>query len=82
LCWPIYEKACRLLASLSPLLLSDVAASNGCATWASAVFKALDGVLNRVKENKDGNISDISTELNIDALRGLGALALYEPLKI
>jgi hypothetical protein len=78
----LLDEACRLLASLSPLLLSDVAASNGCAKWASEVFKALDGVLNRVNENEDGNISDISTELNIDALRGLGALALYEPLKI
>ena len=43
----LLDEACRLLASLSPLLLSEVAAAKGCAKWASAVFKALDGILNR-----------------------------------
>ena len=78
----LLDEACRLLASLSPLLLSDVAAANGCAKWASQVFDALNGVLKRLNQNEDGNISDIPAELNIDALRGLGALARYEPMKI
>lgn len=77
----LIEEACRLLASLSPLLLSDIAASKGCARWASEVFEALDGILRRLADSED-NLSDATNELNIDALRGLGALALYEPLKI
>ena len=77
----LIEEACRLLASLSPLLLSDIAASKGCARWASEVFEALDGILRRLADSED-SLSDATNELNIDALRGLGALARYEPLKI
>ena len=78
----LLDEACRLLASLSPLLLSEVAAAKGCAKWASAVFKALDGILNRLTGSEDGTVSNFATEINIDALRGLGALARYEPMKI
>ena len=78
----LLEEACRLLASLSPLLLTEAAASKGCAKWANEVFEALDGILKRQAENEGGNVSDDFSELNVHALRGLGALAQYEPLKI
>ena len=77
----LLEESCRLLANLSPLLLSDIAAA-GVANWAISVFEALDGVLNRLNE-ADGNIeTDLSVDLKIDVLQGIGALAVYEPLKI
>ena len=77
----LLEESCRLLANLSPLLLSDTA-SSGIANWAIDVFEALDGILKRLNECDDNIETDISTELTIDALQGIGALAVYEPLKI
>ena len=77
----LLEESCRLLANLSPLLLSDTAAP-GVANWAINVFEALDGILNRLNGDGDNNMSDLSAELNVDALQGIGALAVYEPLKI
>ena len=77
----LLEESCRLLANLSPLLLSDSAAP-GVANWAIHVFEALDGILNRLNEGDGNSVTDVSAELNIDALQGIGALALYEPLKI
>lgn len=78
----LLEESCRLLANLSPLLLSQTAASNGVCRWSSDVFEALDGILKRLHESDDGIVVDDSTELNIDALKGIGALAVFEPLKI
>ncbi len=77
----LLEESCRLLANLSPLLLSDTAAP-GVANWAISVFEALDGILNRLSEGDENNTTDSSAELKIDALQGIGALAIYEPLKI
>jgi len=72
---------CRSLANLSPLLLSDAAAP-GVASWAIDVFETLDGILKRTNEEDSNAVADFSAELNIDALQGIGALAIYEPLKI
>jgi len=77
----LVEESCRLLANLSPLLLSDTAASGGVG-WAIDVFEAMDGILKRLNKCDDNIVTDMSTELNIDALQGIGALAVYEPLKI
>ena len=77
----LLEESCRLLANLSPLILSDAAVQEGVG-WAIDVFEALDGILKRLNECDDNIVTDISTELNIDALQGIGALAVYEPLKI
>lgn len=77
----LLEESCRLLANLSPLLLSDIAAP-GVANWAINVFEALDGILNRLNEGDGNTVTDLSAELNIDALQGIGSLAVYEPLKI
>ncbi|KAL3922923.1 MAG: hypothetical protein SGILL_001945 [Bacillariaceae sp.] len=80
----LLEESCRLLANLSPLLLSETASSEGVTRWASDVFEALDGILKRVNES-DGDVSmrdSGSVELNINALKGIMALAFYEPLKI
>lgn len=77
----LLEESCRLLANLSPLLLSDTAAPD-VANWAINVFEALDGILNRLNEGDGNKVTDFSAELKIDALQGIGALAVYEPLKI
>ena len=77
----LLEESCRLLANLSPLLLSDTAAP-GVANWAISVFEALDGILNRLSGDDDNNTTELAAELKIDALQGIGALAVYEPLKI
>eukprot|EP00536_Pseudo-nitzschia_multiseries_P005081 jgi/Psemu1/318558/estExt_fgenesh1_pm.C_920001 len=77
----LLEEACRFLANISPLLLSETAAS-GVANWAIDVFEALDGILNRLNEGDGKIVTDVSAELNIHALLGIGALAVYEPLKI
>jgi len=76
----LVDESCRLLANLSSLLLTDTAASNGCAKWATPFFESLDGLLKR--SNDGDSVSDHCAELNIDALVGIGALAFYEPLKI
>ena len=77
-------EACRSLAALSPLLLSDLAATNGYTAWACKVLQALTIILKRLSigEDKDKEISDVAYELKNDALRGLSALAKSEPLKI
>jgi hypothetical protein len=80
----LLDESCRLLANLSPLLLSDAPSSEGVAKWAGDVFEALEGILRRVNEKKcdTSMISLDSVELNINALKGITALAFYEPLKI
>jgi len=73
-------ETCRLLANLSPLLLAEEAASTGCAAWSSAVYDALHSVLTC----DDGEHGEYAADLQVlhsDALRGLGALAHFEPLK-
>eukprot|EP00934_Nitzschia_sp_Nitz4_P002509 Nitzschia sp. Nitz4//scaffold39_size137210//43905//51277//NITZ4_003195-RA/size137210-augustus-gene-0.188-mRNA-1//-1//CDS//3329550371//2499//frame0 len=72
----LVDETCRLLANISPLLLSEEVARKGCAVWACDVFDALHGILARVTDMTDSNI-----DVAINALRGLGALAYYEPLK-
>jgi len=75
----LLDEACRVLANVSPLLLDDKSAANGCSKWAIGVFSALNGILSRSPANDTS--SDAMLELKVDALRGLGALARYEPLK-
>jgi hypothetical protein len=79
----LVAEACKSLANLSPLLLSDLASSSGSAKWAISVFESLNRMLETVDggEMKD-NADDFSSDLGIDALKGIGALAEYEPLKI
>ncbi|KAG7364310.1 NACHT domain containing protein [Nitzschia inconspicua] len=78
----LLEEACRLLANLSPLLLSDVASSGGVTRWAIDVLDALDGILKRLNRSTEGALSDEALELYVDATKGIMALAIYEPLKI
>lgn len=78
----LLDETCRLLANISPLLLTDAAASEGCAGWATAVHDALHGILVRLDSNDGGKSQTDAVEISIDALKGLGALARYDPLKI
>jgi hypothetical protein len=83
----LLEEACRSLASLSPLLLSKEPAAQGYASCAGRVFEAFDRILKLAPTYNDeddeyGNEQEAMLELNISALRGLGALATAEPLKI
>lgn len=69
----------RSLASLCPLLLSRVATDEGFTGWAEDILSSLTGVL---KRNAGADSCDNFTqELHINALRGIYALAEYEPLK-
>lgn len=74
----LVSEACRSLASLSSLLLSDSAAYKGYAAWTVVMLKALMRVFDDVSQ-RDG---DTSSELKFDVLRGIGALAAYEPHKL
>jgi hypothetical protein len=74
----LVTEACKSLANLSPLLLSDLASSSGSAKWAITVFESLDSLLGKA----NGDSGEFSSELGIDALKGIGALADFEPLKI
>jgi len=82
----LLEESCRLLASLAPLLLSDTAAAKGCARWAIDILEAFDGILKRMIESSNNKetimAQEATNELNMNALRGLVALAKYDPLKI
>ena len=75
-------EACRLLAALSPLLLSDLAAIEGYTSWTCEVLKALTTILGQHAGVDDDDRSGVSYMLKNDALRGLSALAKSEPLKI
>ena len=75
-------EASRCLASLSPLLLSDLAAVEGFTAWTCDVLHALTLLLKQSAENEECDETGLSSELKNDALRGLGALAKSEPLKI
>lgn len=77
-------EACRSLAALSPLLLSDVAAAAGHTAWTCEVLQAFTVILKRLSagDEKEKEISEVAYELKNDALRGLSALATSEPLKI
>jgi len=78
----LLEEGCRLLANLSPLLLSQTAAENGVTKWSSDVFEGLDSLLRRLNGDEDGSMSESVIALIIDALKGMAQLAVYEPLKI
>jgi hypothetical protein len=79
----LLEEACRSLASVSPLLLSDEMASKGFAIWADDVFVALHRVLKQIVAVKDkNNLVGEAMELHTNVLRGLAALAKSEPLKV
>lgn len=86
----LLEEACRSLASLSPLLLSREPAAQGYSRCADSIFFAFDRILMLDSIDADNNSvaseynyeQEAMLELNISALRGLGALATAEPLKI
>jgi CHAT domain/Leucine Rich repeat len=87
----LLEEACRSLASLSPLLLSKEPAGQGYARCADSIFEAFDRILmmdsmdfgeNSSYASEEQYEHEAMLELNISALRGLGALATAEPLKI
>lgn len=72
----------RCLASLSPLLLSDLAVDEGFTSWTCQVLHALTFLLKQSAENEENDETGLWSELKNDALRGLSALAKSEPLKI
>ena len=83
----ILEEACRVLASISPLLLSETAASDGQMKWANDVFDALHNMLQSIDRTmkelpSNDRMNDLANDLTADALRGLCALAVSEPLKM
>lgn len=78
----LLEETCRLLANLCPLLLTNAVASEGCSGWASSVYDALHGILVRLDDFESDNNPNGVVDVVYDALKGLGALARYEPLKI
>lgn len=90
----LLEEACRSLASLSPLLLSEKLASAGYSRCAGSVFEAFDRILKLAPmEDEHSSIEDgrdeeeqeekeSIMELNISSLRGLCDLAKAEPIKI
>jgi hypothetical protein len=61
----LVAEACKSLANLSPLLLSDLASSSGSAKWAISVFESLNRMLEapdggEMKDNADDFSSDRS----------------------
>jgi len=75
-------ESCRALASLSPLLLTEHSVFEGYASWACDVLKGLTGILKyRVAAGENSN-SVTTRELQFDSLRGIAALAEFEPLKL
>jgi hypothetical protein len=79
----LLEEACRSLASMSPLLLSDDVATRGFARWADDVLSTLHRVLRRLVAVKDKEtLVGAGIELHTNVLKGLGALARSEPLKV
>jgi len=77
-------ESCRSLAALCPLLLTDLVAAEGFTTSTCDVLSAFTVILKRLHdgEEKDKECPMIANQLKTDALRGLGALAKSEPLKI
>jgi len=77
-------EACRLLAALSPLLLSEQVAKVGYSTWTCEVLDAFTTILKRlsIREDTEKEVPEVAYELQNDALRGLNALAKSEPLKV
>lgn len=78
----LLEEACRLLANLSPLLLSEAAASSGVTTWVIDVLEALNGMLLHDSHSSEIPVTNDGVGLYVSALKGITELALYEPLKI
>jgi len=71
-------EACRSLASLSPFLLSNRAASRGHTVRSVAVLQVLTRVFGNIIDSDDAE----AAELKFEALRGIAVLAKYEPLKL
>jgi hypothetical protein len=75
----LLEESCRSLASIAPLLLSKLHAR-----WTDEILKALCKVTLQLEARED--LSEAAKESIVDiqvyVLRCLGALALYEPLKV
>ena len=76
----LLREACRSLSSLSPLLLTGVAAQEGYARWAASVLNAFNKILAAAVAEGIDEI-DQRQEL-FSVLCGLDALATSEPLKI
>jgi len=75
-------ESCRALASLSPLLLTEHSVDQGYASWACDVLKAFVRILKyRVVTDENGD-SGTTRELQFDSLRGITALADFEPFKL
>lgn len=78
-------EACRSLAALSPLLLSEIAAKSSYTAWTCQVLQTFTIILRRLSVggvDQDDAIPIVVYELMNDVLRGLSALAHSEPLKI
>jgi hypothetical protein len=78
----LVTEACRCLASISPFFLSSGAASRGYAGWSVLVCEALARVLSNASDFDDVEAAGLVWELKFEALRGIGALASYEPIKL
>lgn len=79
----LLEEACRSIASMSPLLLAAPVAAEGYSSWTHDVLQALFRVLKQIEgcEGSD-ELRDSATEVQVNVLRALGALAKSEPLKV
>jgi hypothetical protein len=77
----LIEKACRCLASLSPILLTEKAAKQGYSKWAINVLAALHHVLQQLAPF-DRKMSSLVINLYISVLQGVGALAKSAALKV
>lgn len=81
----LLEEACRSLASMSPLLLTDSVTAVGYAKWTTDILKALYIVLRQIEKvdgDGDDEVKFSAIEVQVNVLRGLGALARSEPLKV
>jgi hypothetical protein len=83
----LMEEACRSLASMSPLLLTDSVAEAGYSKYANDVLNVLHDVLeqlvNALDTEKDSQrVNEKAIDLHEVVLQGLGALAKSDPLKI
>jgi len=79
----LLEETCRSLASLSPLLLDETASSSGYSKWTDDILKALYKVSCQVETTEASEeIKGSVTEVQVNVLRAVGALAVSEPLKV
>lgn len=79
----ILEEACRSLASMSPLLLTEHVASMGYSRWTDEILKALHRVSTQMNDVQGGDEIKMSiSEVLVNVFRSLDALAKCEPLKV